>query len=314
MRRALIVGIDDYGDAPLSGCVNDANKICELLEKNEDGSPNFDCMKLTSDTAVVERSSLRENVERLLKDPAEVALFYFSGHGTENNLGGYLVTQDAKIYDEGVSMLDILRQANSSPVKEIAIILDCCHSGSLGSIPEINNSSVLREGITIVTASRESQSSIEVNGNGLFTSHLCAALEGGASDVLGKVTIANLYAYLDECFGAWEQRPLFKSHVARLICLRQCAPVIPLEILRELPRYFNSSTKEHTLDPEYEPEEGHGNKQKETIFFHLQKMRDARLVVPVGEDHMYHAAVKSKSCCLTPLGQYYWHLANEGRI
>ena len=32
MRRALIVGIDDYQQAPLSGCVNDANAILLIHE------------------------------------------------------------------------------------------------------------------------------------------------------------------------------------------------------------------------------------------------------------------------------------------
>ena len=42
MRRALIVGIDDYPKAPLTGCVNDATAIAGLVEAHgDDGSPNF---------------------------------------------------------------------------------------------------------------------------------------------------------------------------------------------------------------------------------------------------------------------------------
>ena len=40
-NKALIVGIDEYSQAPLGGCVNDAEEIAKLLEENEDGSPNF---------------------------------------------------------------------------------------------------------------------------------------------------------------------------------------------------------------------------------------------------------------------------------
>ncbi len=61
------------------------------------------------------------------------------GHETINNLGGYLVTQDVKRYDEGVAMRDVLMLANMAKIREMVIILDCCHSGSLGSIPEIDN-------------------------------------------------------------------------------------------------------------------------------------------------------------------------------
>src|SRR5947209_14326513 len=39
----------------------------------------------------------------------------------------------------------------------------------------------------------------------------CGALDGGAADVLGKVTVASVYAYLSETFGPWDQRPTFKA-------------------------------------------------------------------------------------------------------
>ncbi len=34
MKKALVVGIDDYPSSPLGGCVNDANAIATLLETN----------------------------------------------------------------------------------------------------------------------------------------------------------------------------------------------------------------------------------------------------------------------------------------
>src|SRR3972149_6742297 len=107
MRRALCVGIDEYGFGPLNGCVNDAQRMQAVLSTHQDGSPNFDCKILIAPIGkkdVVIRTSLRENLQQLFKAPADVALFHFSGHGTVNNLDGSLVTQDAKQYDEGVSM------------------------------------------------------------------------------------------------------------------------------------------------------------------------------------------------------------------
>ncbi|MGF1573365.1 MAG: caspase family protein, partial [Sumerlaeia bacterium] len=38
------------------------------------------------------------------------------------------------------------------------------------------------------------------------------------------------------------------------------------------------------------------------IFKDLQKMEGVGLVVPVSEEHMYYAAMNSKSCRLTALG------------
>src|SRR6266849_5540372 len=150
MRKALIVGIDAYQSAPLTGCVNDANKMEEVLRRNEDGSPNFDCKKLVAPTQSITKAILKRNVEELFAYQTDVALFYFSGHGTENNLGGYLVTQDAKAYDEGFSMQEVLTLANNSKVREVFIILDCCHSGALGSIPAVQNFNAnIKEGVSI---------------------------------------------------------------------------------------------------------------------------------------------------------------------
>lgn len=243
-----------------------------------------------------------------------MALLYFSGHGFANDLGGYLVTPDAERHDEGVSMVDLITIANQSHVAEVVILLDCCYSGALGALPALNKLAVLREGISILTASRGSQVAVEIRGRGLFTSLLCAALEGGASDVLGKVTIASVYAYVDQSLGAWEQRPLFKALVSKLISLRNCSPVVPLEILRLLPKYFARPDADLPLDPSFEPDAEPSHPANEQIFSHLQRYRAARLVVPVGEEHLYYAAMNSKSCRLTPLGRFHWSLASDGKL
>jgi hypothetical protein len=319
VRRALLVGVDDYTSAPLAGCVNDANALAALLGKHHDGSPNFDIKLLTAPSDQITRAELRKNIEQLLKAPADVALFYFSGHGTENNLGGFLVTQDATRYDEGVALTDVLAFANQSSVSEVVILLDSCHSGALGQVPAIQNDKAnIREGVSILTASRSSEVAIETGGMGLFTSLVVAALDGGAADAIGRVTVASVYAYVDESLGSWDQRPLFKSHVSTLIPLRNAKPAIDVTILRQLPEWFPQPDVEFDLDPSYEPDK-HGateptNEEHERIFGCLQKCRAAKLVEPVGEEHMYYAAMNSKSCRLTPLGRHYWRLANEGRI
>lgn len=317
IRKALIVGIDNYSFSPLSGCVNDSNKMVKILTKNQDGSPNFECKELISPLIQITRSILKQNIEELFEHEADIALFYFSGHGTANNLGGFLVTQDADSYDEGVSMNDILTYANQSKdkIKEIVIILDCCHSGSLGQLPAINNNQTsLREGITILTASRSTQYAMETDGGGVFTSLIHEALDGGAADVIGNVTVASIYGYADQTLGAWDQRPLFKSHVSKLLPLRKCNPKVSLEVLRLLPRYFPTSFYKYALDPSYEPDMEPIDLENQEIFSHLQKYRSAGLVDPIGEDHMYYAAIRSKKCELTPLGRFYWSLVNGGKL
>ncbi|MCH7639978.1 MAG: caspase family protein, partial [Bacteroidetes bacterium] len=133
MRRALIVGIDDYPQAPLRGCVNDANAMAAVLETHGTGSPNFQILSMTSPSDEVTRANLREAIEKLFATDCDIALLYFSGHGFVRSAEGYIVTKDAKRYDEGIAMTEILKMVNGSPVKNKIIILDCCHSGHMGT-------------------------------------------------------------------------------------------------------------------------------------------------------------------------------------
>lgn len=319
MRRALCVGIDAYPFGPLDGCSSDAERMTSLLETHEDTTPNFDCRTLVAPRdgsgAVIERAALRKAIKELFEQPAEVALLHFSGHGTVNDLDGYLVTQDAATYDEGLAMSEILKMANDSTVEEAVIFLDCCHAGNLGNPPVVNNTrALLREGLSILTASRGAQVSVETNGGGLFTSLVADALDGGAADLLGDVTAPAIYAFVEAALGAWDQRPLFKSHVARVIPLRKCRPPIETAILRELPTLFPVPAEDFDLSPEYEATCDEKDEQKTKTFCKLQALSRVHLVVPVGVDHMYDAAMQSKSCRLTATGRYYWRLAKNKRV
>lgn len=319
MRRALCIGIDEYSSDSLQGCVNDAERVAKILAAHYDGSPNFDCRTLVAPNGgpknSITRAVLREAIETLFKDKSDVAFLHFSGHGTVNNLDGYLVTQDAAKYDEGVAMGDILKWANNSKAEEIIILLDCCYSGALGNPPAIDNAkAMLREGISILTASRADQPSVEVGGGGLFTSLVVDALSGGAADVLGAVTSPSLYAYVEAALGAWESRPLFKSHVSQLVALRHCAPPIARSILRKLPTLFPLPAEDFALDPSYEKTSAIADPGKVAIFSDLQALSRIHLVVPCDVAHMYDAAMLSGCCRLTPSGRYYWRLAMNNRI
>jgi uncharacterized caspase-like protein len=315
-RRALVVGIDEYPGQPLHGCVNDAEAIAELLRKNHDGSPNFDVQLLTAPAAQITRGSLRAKIDQLFNhDSAEIALLYFAGHGTENNLGGYIVTPDASKYDEGINLTDILNQANQSKATERIIILDSCMSGAFGNLPAIASTTAnLQEGVSVLTASRSGQVSMESGGRGVFTELVCGALDGGAADVLGDVTAAAIYTYVEQALGPWDQRPLFKAHLSKLAPLRKAQPLVPLADLRQLIEWFPLAHSEFPLDPTYEDQVPGFDTAHVAIFKKLQRCRDARLVEAVGAEYMYFAAINSTGCRLTPLGQRYWRLAKDNRL
>lgn len=212
-------------------------------------------------------------------------------------------------------MQEIINIVNRSPVREVVIILDCCHSGAFGNVPDKKGTqALLREGVSILAASRSSESALEINGAGVFTTLVCDALCGGAADILGRVTTGSIYAYVDMALSAWDQRPVFKAHLSKFAPLRRCNPHVDAAVIRLLPTYFSSPDAAFPLDPSYEPTNDVANDKNARTFSHLQKLRDARLLVPVDEEHLYYAAINSKACKLTPLGRFYWHLATEDRI
>lgn len=329
MKKALVVGIDDYSGVPLSGCVNDAIAVGTLLETNGDGSPNFSVRRLTSAAEHISSAVLLDAVIELFKGDADTALFFFAGHGLINpeTNAGYVVSQDAKKGAWGVSLADILNLANKAypRIKSTVIILDSCQSGYLGEVAAIgaHDISVIGTGLTILTACHREGTASEDGGHGLFTGILLDGLSGSSADVCGNITPAALYSLIDQTLGPWEQRPIYKANVQSFVTLRQVTPKVSLEILRRLPIYFPNPGDVLALDPSYEPDRNNipenlrhlpVNEDHVRIFQDLQKCNRNGLVVPVNAEAMYWAAINSTGCKLSALGAHYRKLAEMKRI
>ena len=324
MRIALIVGINyyEYGNS-LYGCVDDANAVQAVLERHGDGSVNFDCRLLTGtcSSETVSRHVLKDRVAELFKSPAEIALFYFAGHGYIEATGGYLLASDSRRGDEGLSLSDVLTLANASPARNKVVVLDSCHSGIAGTTPVPGNLAALSEGLSVLTASTAEQYATEENGRGVFTTLLVDALHGGAANLTGDITPGSVYAHVDQSLGAWEQRPVFKTNVRQFVSLRKVQPPIELEDLRRITEFFPAPGSQFPLDPTFEPElKGRDpgmpapNPENTKKFAVLQRYNRLNLVAPVDAPHMWHAAMQSKTCELTALGEHYRRLVERQRI
>lgn len=324
MKIALIVGVNYYPNSnPLYGCVNDAYEVKSVLERNGDGSVNFDVKLMTADSHKdsIDRGKLKDSIETLFKTDAETALFYFAGHGHIEATGGYLLASDCKRGDDGVSLSEVLILANASPATNKIIILDSCHSGIAGTPPSGDQLATLSEGLTVLTASTKDQYASEENGSGVFTTLLVDALSGSAANLTGDITPGSIYAHIDQSLGAWEQRPVFKTNVKQFVSLRTVSPAIQISDLRLITKFFPSPGYEFNLDPTFEPEmkgrdEGMPppNKENTEDFAILQKYNRLNLLVPVKAKNMWNAAMESKSCKLTALGEHYRKLASKNRI
>lgn len=323
MRKALVIGINNYPFGALNCSVSDATDVARLLSRNKDNSKNFD-VKLLLDFEA-NKSNILENLKDLFLDEVvETALFYFSGHGFDSEFDGSIVSIDATDIDPGIRMTDILNLVKKSKIKNKIIILDCCYAGRFGNIGIIGDSSVLPEGTIILTASGKRQVAFEVNGHGVFTNLLLEAISGGASDILGRVTPGGIYSYIDQALSSWEQRPLFKTNVSRFVVIRQNDEKISGETLRQLTNIFTTSDMEFQLDPSFEPTNIRGgihynlapyaDSKNTTVFDTLQQYNRLGLLIPIGTKHMYYAAMETRTCKLTPLGKHYWNLVKKNLV
>jgi hypothetical protein len=324
MRLALIVGINYYQQFPsLFGCATDAHSVGAVLARHGDGSVNFDCKLLTGtdSSRPVQRHDIKDGVSELFGTPAEIALFYFAGHGSIDAAGGYLLASDSQHPDEGLALADVLTLANLSPARNKVVLLDSCHSGIAGTSPAAGNLASLSEGLTVLAASTADQYASEESGRGVFTTLLVDALDGGAANLTGDITPGSVYSHIDQSLGAWEQRPVFKTNVRQFVSLRRVPPPIDLADLRRITEFFPLAGFEFELDPTFEPEmKGRDSDMpapvaKNTeVFAILQQYNRLNLLVPVDAPHMWHAAMQGKACRLTVLGEHYRRLVEKGRI
>jgi len=331
LRKALIVGINTYNKvASLSACVADAEAMAAVLERHKDGALNYQCRALVDqmeDGSPITRAKLRGACRDLFSNFKGDVLLYFSGHGVLTDTGGLLCTTDATKDDWGVPMQEVVDMALRSPAQDILMLLDCCHSGDIANPALLNTGqsnnplATLREGMTVIAASRDAQVAIESGGHGLFTAALLDALEGGAADHMGWVTAPAIYSYISRRFGAWDQRPIYKSNATDVTVVRECEPLIERLKLHRLTQLFPSQDYKYRLDPEYEPEDELGNvkepvnHEKVAIARLFKEYRDAGLLKPSSSnEQLFWTAKRGGTVELTPRGREYWWLVANNKI
>lgn len=318
-RKALIVGINYYSHLrPLCGCVDDAYSVKQVIDRHGNGSVNFASRLLTGtgNSNAVTRQDLKTAVRELFEGDSDIALLYFAGHGCALDTGGYLCPSDATTGDDGLSLGDVLTWANRSDAKNKVILLDSCNSGAAAASSIAPHVSELVEGMTVLTAATADQYAKEDDSGGVFTTLLVDALQGAAANLVGDITPGSVYAHIDQSLGPWQQRPVFKTNVKSFVSLRTVPAAVDLADLRRLTEFFPAPGAEFKLDPSFEPERDPPSldglpapdPENTRTFAILQQLNRVNLVAPVDAPHMYHAAIESKSCKLTVLGEHYRRL------
>ncbi|MEU1667149.1 caspase family protein [Streptomyces sparsogenes] len=137
---ALFVGIDDYPDKPLSGCVNDVRAAEDWLRRQSGFTPKIKRLHNAEATRAAVLAMLENHLGR--GGPGDTALLWFSGHGSERdtndpreatgksqalvchdslNVGGQALLQDSELGE----LLDSIAARGT----HVVAVLDCCHSG-----------------------------------------------------------------------------------------------------------------------------------------------------------------------------------------
>jgi hypothetical protein len=128
-RVALVIGNSAYDIAPLANPKNDADDISAALRRLQ-----FDVNE-RKDLTVRDFDQAIDNFEAAAKG-ADVALFFFSGHGVQIDKRGYLAPIDVKAESESSALRELVaiqevvsRIENAAKVS--VIVLDACRDSPL---------------------------------------------------------------------------------------------------------------------------------------------------------------------------------------
>jgi len=138
-KRALLVGINSYPGAPLSGCINDIKLFYKILKEIY----KFNEIRvLTNEEAT--KLKIVEALKWLVRGsrPGDQLYFGFSGHGSQVVVDDFSLSNESDGLDEIICPIDLnwddpLRDHYIgemfkciAPGTKLTVILDCCHSGT----------------------------------------------------------------------------------------------------------------------------------------------------------------------------------------
>ncbi len=207
---AAVIGINDYEKlAPLEGARADAEHVAERLRKR-----GFEVIELYDGDAT--RDRILDLIGQQLQEKADIeslVVIFFAGHGqTETlpngNKRGYISPVDTDpdhVFATAISMSTLRDLSNRLAAKHVYYAMDSCYSG-LGLTRGAGSSSQGEEylvqmtssrAVQMITAGREDELAIEVDGRGIFTDSFLQAIDGEAdANGDGWVTASEIGAFV----------------------------------------------------------------------------------------------------------------------
>jgi hypothetical protein len=141
MKKAFLVGINSYPDAPLRGCVNDVLLMYKLLSEKF-GFNTKDMVLITDKDAT--KANILAGLKKLVMGAkaGDTLYFHFSGHGSQVVVNDWTNSNEADGRDEIICPVDLdwnnpLRDNDLGAIfktvpsgVKVVVALDCCHSGT----------------------------------------------------------------------------------------------------------------------------------------------------------------------------------------
>jgi tetratricopeptide (TPR) repeat protein len=187
-RYALVIGNAKYKSVPpLKNATNDANDIAAELEKS-----NFEVIKVIDGDYLKMREAFTKFHQKLSNGPKDqtIGLFYYAGHGLQNEGENYLVPIEADVkYDDDIPRMClpmqrvVLANMERSSTRMNIVIMDACRNNPFpsssrdvggGGLAEIKRA----KGSFIAYATAPGATASDGEGrNGLYTQELLKAMK-----------------------------------------------------------------------------------------------------------------------------------------
>jgi len=262
-RRALLVGINHYylddTIGNLQYCVNDVVELDEILSNKLRG--DFSTQLLHSEIDDIKQRPTRSNIMALTSllannsESNDSILFYFAGHGFEQDGVNYLLPADARenvLSETAISLRWVKETLSRSLARKKFMIMDACHAGAaIGRSQSVHMTRSFHEemfseaeGFAVLSSCKMGQLSHDYpeTNHGAFSYYLLEGLRGLADrDGDQIITVPDANKYVSQKLREWslsrgvQQNPTFEYRVSGdFIFVR-----IPTEGGAELPSKFD---------------------------------------------------------------------------
>jgi hypothetical protein len=230
-RFALLIGISRYASPeinPLRFTLNDVEAVRKALV--EVGGYPPDHVRVLSDRGPADLGPTKVNIEigmnwlaAMASKPEDTVFVYFSGHGTSDANGAYLVTEETRLealLSSALNISDFNKMVGGIRAGKKIIVLDACHSGGMDVAARGGDrmsgqlkARLLAESERAVgdvrfLSCKEDELSFEDDARGVqqgvFSFYLVKGMRGEAdSDGDGLVTFPELDAYVTSKVVEW---------------------------------------------------------------------------------------------------------------